>query len=162
MTLYVDDILHRSPPKTILWDASVAKLNRFLTEHEISGAPVVDYSDRVVGVVSQTDIVRLISRDVSPDMSFYNCPFNDLGQCAEISGDICDRPVRDIMERRVHSVTPRHDLSIAARMMRNLHIHRLIVLEANRPIGILSGLDLLKVLESPELLARYYPLASSS
>jgi CBS domain-containing protein len=42
--------------------------------------------------------------------------------------------------------------------MRNLHIHRLLVLEDGRLAGILSALDLLKVLERPQEFEEFYRL----
>ncbi|KJY34743.1 CBS domain-containing protein, partial [Streptomyces katrae] len=40
-------------------DTSVKELIRLLTGHRISGLPVVDDDDKVVGVVSRTDLTRL-------------------------------------------------------------------------------------------------------
>ena len=45
-------------------------------------------------------------------------------------------------------------------MMRNLHIHRLIVMQDGELVGMLSALDLLKILERPAQFAAFYERAS--
>jgi len=162
MGLRISDILHRSPPVTIPHDATVAQLNGVLAEHRISGVPVVDDNGDVVGVASQTDIVRRIEKDLDHGLGFYTFPLVDVAKRAELGRDLAETPVSKIMERRVHSVTPNHDISMAARMLRNLRIHRLLVVEDRRPVGILTAHDLLAVLTSPELLARFWSSDASS
>lgn len=58
-TLTVGDIMRRDVV-TIGPHESVRKLVRMLSEHQVGGLPVVDRKQNVVGVVSATDVVRLI------------------------------------------------------------------------------------------------------
>jgi len=143
-------------------NASIARLNQLLTDHEISGCPVHDENDRVVGVVSQTDVVRLISKDVDRGLAYYKLPLSDFLQRAQLGRDLCEKTVREVMERRVHSISPDEELAVAAKMMRNLHIHRLLVNENDRPVGVLSSFDLLKVIECPKSIAKLYDERSRS
>jgi CBS domain-containing protein len=122
---------------------------------------VVDEAGQLVGVVSQTDIIKLISKDLSPLLGFYHFPLTRLEQRSALARDICEARVEEIMERRVHSVTVQDDISTAARMMRNLHIHRVLVLENGKLVGILTALDLLRVLERPKEFQELYRAYSS-
>lgn len=54
----VQDIMHRDVV-TVGPDTTVRELARVLSDGEISGAPVVDRTGRVMGVVSATDVLRL-------------------------------------------------------------------------------------------------------
>jgi CBS domain-containing protein len=160
MPVTVADILHRAPPVTIREDATIAQLGRLLAEHRISGVPVLGADGRLAGVVSQRDIVRLIAGEVAmdevPAFDFYSPGPGRLPDLRDLGRELRDRKVRDIMERRIHSVRPSDSIALAARMLRNLHIHRLLVVEDGIPVGVLSSLDLLRVLERPEFVATFY------
>ncbi len=58
----VRDIM-KSDVVTIGFDESARSLARLLADSEISGVPVLDADERVVGVASATDLVRLAARD---------------------------------------------------------------------------------------------------
>jgi len=51
---------------TVADDMTTDALAQYLTEREISGAPVVDSQGHVIGVVSMTDIGRNIRRAQDP------------------------------------------------------------------------------------------------
>src|SRR5688572_24908905 len=56
-TLTARDVMNREV-LTVRVDLSVRELAAFLTENQISGAPVVDREGRLVGVVSLTDVAE--------------------------------------------------------------------------------------------------------
>jgi predicted transcriptional regulator len=137
---------------TVADDMTTDALARFLVEHEISGAPVVDGQGRLVGVVSMTDIGRIIaepSADDSPRRSgFYrdvadDFTLEDLGQRY-----VEDRAatVREVMTPVIHQVPVTASAAEAARLMIDEHIHRLVVTQKGQPVGIISSLDLLKMI----------------
>ena len=47
-----------SNPVRVTSDATATELGRLLDTNEISGVPVVDALDRVIGVVSKTDLLH--------------------------------------------------------------------------------------------------------
>ncbi|MBS2038844.1 CBS domain-containing protein [bacterium] len=96
----------------------VSQLVRRLVELKATAAPVIDESEELVGLVSLVDVA------VSPEAG-------------------C---VREIMQLRVHSVEHSASLSSAAQMMREHRVHRLVVTEGRRVVGVLSCLDLLPAL----------------
>ena len=54
-------------PMTILESASIGEAAQIMLEHKFSGLPVVDESDRLVGIITESDIFRLVARDWSKD-----------------------------------------------------------------------------------------------
>lgn len=123
-----------------------------LYENHISGAPVVDEQGNVLGVLSQSDLVRELAAETSytaPFAGFYYdvpCyfPFGDskehkLNELAAIT-------VSEAMTVDPVCVRPSDSISYLAGTMRSRHIHRLIVTEGKKLCGIVSSLDLLKAM----------------
>lgn len=134
---------------------SLNQLTRFLTDNQISGAPVVSDEGNPVGVVSLTDIVRHQSTTDgrgtetgtheyylhSHELQFAGIEATSL-QFDEDSGEC----VRDIMTPMVFEVTDSASIQEAADIMVKGHIHRLFVTNNNRISGVISALDMLGVL----------------
>ena len=143
----------------------VRDLALFLTEKEISGAPVVDEAGRPVGVVSVTDIVsvdRAGSRDIERQKThgYYVRAFENRFNVEEIRGlrvEPEDLTVGDIMTPIVISVTTDTPVSHIAQTMLNDHIHRVIVRDGERLAGIVTTFDMMRLLsedDAAEVLAR--------
>lgn len=66
--LSVKDIM-RTDVVTVRTDDSARTLARILSDAEISGVPVLDSRDRVVGVASATDLVRLAAEEADVNLS---------------------------------------------------------------------------------------------
>ncbi len=140
-------------------DLGVRELADFLTENEISGAPVLDAEGRPVGVVTATDITEMGRRepDLTLDRSdprFYVRSFDDQLDIDELRTfhlENEDQLVRDIMTPKVLSVASDTPVSQVAREMVTGRIHRIFVTDlAGQLIGVVSALDLLKLLaENP-------------
>ena len=146
-------------------DMDLRDLAKLFLEKRITGAPVVDAEDNLVGVVSQTD---LIYYDLTRDDELV-LP-SDFYQHARVEGrhlpqgfqieDCNTGKVSDVMTPVVHSVTENTSLATIARRMTRSHIHRLIVRKGRKATGIISALDVLKVMgnavftQSPKLSSR--------
>lgn len=103
-------------------DMTVQELAAFLTDRQITGAPVIDPGGRLVGVVSETDIAEA-----------------DLEQAGA-------QLVREIMTPTAYTVPHDTTASEVARTMVTGRIHRLLVTRQGRVVGILTTLDVLKAL----------------
>ena len=136
---------------TVADDMTTDELARYLTEHEISGAPVVDAQGHLVGVVSLTDIGREVAEPSefgSPERSdFYRDTADDLTleELAQRSVEERAVAVRDVMTPVVHQVPASAPVAKAARIMIEHHIHRLVVTQGKEPVGIITSMDLLRV-----------------
>lgn len=134
---------------TVAEDMPTHDLARFLIEHEISGAPVVDAQGRLVGVVSMTDIARSeAERDEEPNYPGfyrgdpYEFTLEDFGQKYIEQQSVT---VREVMTPAIHSVPDVAPVAEVAAMMLDRHVHRLLVMHEADAVGIVTSLDLLRM-----------------
>ena len=136
---------------TVADEMTADALARYLIEREISGAPVVDSQGHLIGVVSMTDIGQgmVDPSDLEPSRSsgFYrdnaeDFTREDLGQRY---GEARTVTVRDIMTPVIHQVPVTASVAEVARIMVERHIHRLVVTQGTDPVGIITSMDLLKM-----------------
>jgi CBS domain-containing protein len=64
---------------------------------------------------------------------------------------LADHNVSEIMSRRLLSVGPDDDVRLAARRMTDAGVHRLLVLEELRLVGVLSASDIVRAVASAKL-----------
>jgi len=112
-------------PITITPDARIEDAEKMMEFYRVTGLPVVDDGGTLLGVISQTDLLRG-SGDVT---SAIRKRFSGLRV-----GDLMTSPALT-----VQLTTPLRD---AARLMRDEKVHRVVTVNAaGRAIGILSSMD---------------------
>jgi CBS domain-containing protein len=121
----VERLMTRSP--LVVWQGDViAAVAEILDEFKVSGLPVVDSEDHLVGVISETDLVRL--RGSALTWKGWH-------------GLI----VRDVMSTPAKAISATTPLDAAARQMTADRVSRLIVVdERNTPIGVISESDFVR------------------
>ena len=140
---------------TVSDDMTTDALARYLIEREISGAPVVDSQGHIIGVVSMTDIGRNIAEpsdiESSRSSDFYRDIVADFTLDKAADSYLEERvTVRDVMTPVIHQIPVTASVAEAARIMVDHHIHRLIVTQGKEPVGIITSIDILKmVAEQP-------------
>jgi CBS domain-containing protein len=146
---------------TVKTNMLVRDLAHFLSEHEISGAPVTDESGRPIGVVSVMDIVSVDSAGPRDRISaYYVNAVENRFRVEEIRGlgvEPEGLKVEDIMTPIVISVGRDAPVSQIARMMLADHIHRVIVREGESIAGIVTTFDMLRLFvddEGAEVIAK--------
>ena len=136
-------------------DMTVHDLAKLFSEHLISGAPVVDVQGKLVGVVSQTDIVRQDSQRAKlvknrERSDYYLHGWEDRVAAEEMAGfhveDEDGLLVRDIMTPTIFDVSEETTVPEMADEMIRGRIHRLLVTREGQLAGIVTTLDLLKAL----------------
>ena len=135
-------------------DMTVQETASFLTGREILGAPVVDAMGEVVGVVSCTDIAQTATskaQDRSQERSgsdFYGGWEENTGSGAmkQLQAETANLPVGEIMTPTVYTVPQETPIPDIARTMVAGRIHRLLVTRGSQLVGIITTLDLLRVL----------------
>jgi len=138
---------------------SLRELERVFLEKGISGAPVVDEEGRLVGVISQTDLVYYhLTRSDSPsrDSDFYRTA--ELDATFAGSGFHIENYdigwVSDVMTPVVHTAGPDTPVSELAQLMTLARIHRVIITEDQKVVGLVSAMDVLGVIAGLKKRAR--------
>ena len=129
-------------------EASVAEAARLLAERGVTGAPVVDEAGGLLGVISQTDLVRHSTRHVTAGESgrFFT-DMDEFQDLAAVPANLSDTPVSQVMRKQVYTVHRDASAAVAANIMRERKVHRLLVTERGRLVGVVGALDLLRVVE---------------
>lgn len=117
----------------------------------VSGAPVVDNRNHVLGMLSQTDILKLILKyqeklDAKDEGHLLNSPL-DVSTASEAldnaNHEISDVKVQDIMVHCTLSTTPDAEIIEALQAMMKLNVGRLPVLEQGILVGTISRSDII-------------------
>lgn len=125
----------------------LAEVERLLTENRISGVPVTDEAGHVIGVVSMSDLVEHYAEgEGDGGGGFYSAPSWDLdeeygaGTVPETSEDVA----ADIMTSDIHSVDRNASVTEVAKQMTKRGVHRLLVTDGARHIGLVSTTDIVR------------------
>jgi CBS domain-containing protein len=140
----VKDVMTANPT-CIHSDANLRELAEMLEWDHISGVPVVDDQERVIGVVSKTDIVRrlLDGPDSSGEAGLFDL-LEGIGRMRNVRADDLGS-IDDLMSTEPITASPDEPIAKVARRMAEEKVHRVVVVDAsNHPIGIVTTLDLLK------------------
>ena len=140
--LCVRDVMTRNVI-TVMANNTMAEAADVLSEHYITGAPVIDDQGRCVGVLSSTDYVHSKAEELegSTGIGHFLCSRHPSGLFCidEVRHDL----VRRHMSQAVQTIGEDALLLQAARCMCRERVHRLIVLDRRgAPVGVLSSLDL--------------------
>lgn len=123
-----------------------SELAILLDENEISGAPVIDLQDRIIGVVSKTD---LLHRCVEGPLG--SRPGSFLSSLGEGLGGEFDTEtlglVSEFMNPEPITATPNESVSTVARRMGSERVHRVVIVDEHLCVlGVVTSLDMLKVI----------------
>ena len=112
---------------------SIDHVRGMMERNKIGAIPVVDHDGQPVGIVSSTDLIP------------------------ELNGN---SPVSTIMTEKVYTIPKYDDVSVAARLMRNHKIHRVVVTHEQKVVGVISAFDLLKLVDEHRFIAKNAPTES--
>jgi len=119
---------------TVTPATTLAEFARICTEDDISGAPVMQIGGDVVGMVTKTDLIERLIEDH---------PLYGGGETPTQAFAHDHRQVDEIMSEAVHRVSPDAPLADLAAMMAENKIHRVLVMEESKLLGIVTSLDVL-------------------
>jgi CBS domain-containing protein len=138
---------------TVRPEASVRELADLLAEKKVSGVPVVDEEQHVVGVVTEGDIIL---QDADLHFPHY-VQFLDGVIYLESVRAFEERfrkafgaRVRDIMSTDVITVGPDAPVREVATLMADREVNRVPVVEGGRLVGIITRHDVVKAIAVPE------------
>ena len=119
MSTDVNDLMSKNA-MTATPHQTAGHLRKVMSDHHISCMPVTSPEGEAVGIVTANDLIAQ-STDGTPISQF--------------------------MTRKVYTIPQYAKTSLAARIMRNHHIHHLVVTHEQKIVGVVSSFDLLKLVE---------------
>jgi CBS domain-containing protein len=138
------DVMTRSVV-TIREEAAVRDAARLLVERKISGLPVVDAQGRVIGLITEADLI-VRQRERPPRESWWHRFFADPERLAESYRKAEGSTVGDVMTRSVICVDPLMPVGAIATLLQRRGIKRVPVVAQGRLVGIVSRADLVRAL----------------
>jgi CBS domain-containing protein len=146
----VRDIMAPNPP-TVHPETPVEEVIELLRRHELPGVPVVDGEGRVVGMVTEADLV------LPDDQGDLHLPhyinlfggtvfLEPLGRFEGRLRKAFASNAADMMSADPDTVAPDTDVKDAARLVHDSGHNRLPVVEDGRLVGVVTRLDLLGAL----------------
>lgn len=157
-------------------DTSITEVVSLLSTEAITGLPVVS-RDKVVGVISASDIVEFAGgnettleassitwddiddqaeRELEAEISLLEIEEAELvDQLADSSGDNVEWfeefTAADLMTRKLCSLPSSTPLDRAAKEMVRTGVHRLLVMDNNKLVGIATSMDFLRAVAQGQL-----------
>ncbi|PGH56289.1 hypothetical protein CRT60_15165 [Azospirillum palustre] len=133
---------------TIGPDATVADAARTMLENHISGLPVVDGSGKVVGIISEGDLLRRVELGTERHRSWWLGLMSGGTLPAEDFIKSHARKVADVMTAHVTTVDESASPEEVVRVMETRRIKRVPVVRRGALVGIISRANLLRALAS--------------
>lgn len=141
--IMTSDVITMDPEMTVKEAAEL------LVNRRISGAPVVDSAQRLVGMLSEGDLVRRPEIGTEPRRrSWWLDLLSSSGELAEKYIKVHGHKVKDVMTDRVISVSEATPLGEVAAILEARHIKRVPVLRDGKLVGIVSRANLVQALAS--------------
>jgi CBS domain-containing protein len=117
-----------SPVVTVAPDAALKEVASLLVERRINAVPVVDAGDRLIGIVSEADLLSL-----------------ETGQVAA-AGGAPPHSAGEVMRQSVYTLTGDTDATAAARLMLRHRLKSVPVVDGDRVVGMVTRRDLLRLI----------------
>jgi CBS-domain-containing membrane protein len=124
-------------------DADITEVTDLLSENRISGLPVVDGGGRVIGVITEADILSMAG--MKKGHVFGDILRHLLGE--PLPAHTGSKRLRDVMSSPAITTGPESDIRDVALIMDEKRIKRLpVVDEQGRLIGLISRADIVRVI----------------
>lgn len=134
---------------TVSPETSIEELAKLLENRKIGGVPVVEADGRLVGIITQSDLVeRARELELPPAVNildfhiYLQIPSHLFRRVEKMLG----ATVRDCMSPKPLTVAPDTPVSRIAALMAKQKVHTLPVLEKEKLVGIVGKMDLVRAL----------------
>ena len=127
-------------------NATVTAVARLLAERGISAVPVVDKANQVIGMVSEGDLLHRAETGTERRRSWW---LDMMASTNKLAGDYIKShsgKVKDVMTRKVFSVTEATPVADIALLLETNRIKRVPVVRDGKLVGIVSRANLVRAL----------------
>lgn len=149
MSKNVTDVMTRNPI-VVRAETPLKEAIQILAEKRISGIPVVDDASKLVGIISETDLMWQETGVTPPayimfldSVIYLQNPATYERELHKALGQI----VGDVMSKNPVTISPEKTVKEAAQIMHDRSIHRLPVVDsASQVVGILTRGDIVRAM----------------
>jgi len=145
-----------TPVISIRADTPLKKAAEILDENSFSGVPVVDEDDQLIGIISETDILRYTQQIIGQPLRDPHRVFTKSQEVLyvdithrgiEVIELVASTTVKTLMTFGVISVTEETPLYEIVRLMQKHNINRIPVVNGNNKLqGIITRADIINTL----------------
>ncbi|PWS37541.1 hypothetical protein DFH01_11990 [Falsiroseomonas bella] len=143
------DLMTRDPI-TLPPDTPLPLVARILAERGISGAPVVDADGRLLGMVTESDLIRRLAAPEDAPRSWLVEFFTPAGRQAARYARTHGQTARDVMTTGLVTATEDTPIGVIAQALEERGIRRVPVVRDGRLVGVVARADLIRALMAPE------------
>ena len=137
---------------TIRPSTPVREVAVLMTERRISGVPVVSDAGTLVGIISESDLMRRAELGTEPPRKWWLSFFSDPDALARQYTKAHGLTAEDVMTRKVHTIGEDAEVEEIASAFERRKVKRLPVLRDGKLVGIISRADLVRALsKAPEV-----------
>ena len=129
---------------TVTPESGVRETARLLLAHHISAVPVVTGEGRLVGIVSEADLMHRVETGTEHHPSWWAAVLADPEQLAHDYVKAHGLRAEDVMTRDIASVRPEIPVGEVADLLEKRHLRSLPVVQEGKVVGIVSRADLLR------------------
>lgn len=140
-----------TPAYSVTGDQTLQEVLDLLADKKVSGVPAVDDQGRVIGIISDTDIIRYAHQiSVVPlsNLSGWISPYTDIADLASVRKgfEMLHRTkVEQVMTKKVYTVSEDTSATEVAKMMNRRKINRVPVIGAAKQlVGIITRSDMVQ------------------
>ena len=140
----IKDIMIRDVT-SVLKDCELFNLLEILSRHKITGVPVVNQEQEVIGFISQHDIIK----DTLPNYLGIINSGSILSEFIQLSKSLkenSNRPIKDFMIKNVITVNENDNEVLAADLLIRNNVQRLPVTRNKKLVGIITLTDICRIL----------------
>jgi CBS domain-containing protein len=124
--------------------ASIHTAARLMVDHRVSGLPVVADDGKLVGIISEGDLILRHTRRAQ--RPWWRAFFENPEQVAREYQKAAGTTVAEVMTHPVVSISPVWGIETAAAIFQNRRIRRIPVVRDGQLVGIVTRADLIKAL----------------
>jgi len=138
---------------TVTPETPVSEIAKLLSEHNISGVPVVDEDGKLRGIISEADLVVRAARPRFPRYIPFLEGVIFLENPAHYEQEIQKMlavAAADIMTEKVVTAPPDASVEELATLMTERNVNRIVIIEAGRIAGVVTRGDIVRTLAESE------------
>jgi CBS-domain-containing membrane protein len=127
-------------------DSSIRDIAVLLSRRQFSGLPVVDAEGRLLGIVSEGDLIHHSAIGADPKGKWWLASLSDPDAIARAYSKAHGQTAGDVMVRHVATISDEADLEAVAATLDTHGIKRIPVIRDGRLVGIITRSDLVHAL----------------